>query len=88
MFKLLTFDHLTFDIVQRDQPDQLFTSLRIQLPHRQVVDNIHVKVDTGAQGNLLSLRTFAEIFPHSITAARKPKAGATVPSVTELVEEP
>ena len=84
LFKSLTFDHLTFDIVQRDQPDQLFVSLRIQLPHRQAVDNIPVKVDTGAQGNLLPLWTFAKIFPHSITAAGTPKPGATVPSVTTL----
>ena len=47
-----------------DGKTKIFTKLRIKLPHRRVVNNLQVKVDDGAEANILPLHSFRSMFPH------------------------
>ena len=62
-----SFDALTFDIVNvadADTRDEVFSSLNITLADKpNVPATLKVKVDTGAQGNILPLRIFRRMFP-------------------------
>ena len=57
---------------------KILTMLQIKLPHRNGADNITVKVDDGAEGNILPLNSFRSMFPHA------PKPGFLRGSKTTL----
>ena len=38
-----------------DGKTKIITKLGIKLPHRKVVDNLEVKVDDGAEANMLTI---------------------------------
>ena len=40
--------------------------LNIKLPHRDIVDNLKVKVNEGAEANILPLDSFRSMFPHAL----------------------
>ena len=40
--------------------------LRVKLPYRNVADVMEVKVDDGAEANILPLHTFRSMFPHKL----------------------
>ena len=42
------------------------TKIGIKLPHRRVVNNLQVKVNDGAEANLLPLRSFRSMFPPAL----------------------
>ena len=48
-----------------DSKTKIVTKIRIKLLHRWVVDNLQVKVDDGAEANMLPLCSFRSMFPHS-----------------------
>ena len=59
----------------------MFAKLDIRLSNkdrRQTAD-LKVKVDTGAQGNILPLRIFRRMFPEKLTAEGYPSHGAVAP---------
>ena len=41
-----------------DGRTKIITLLQIKLPHRDVIDNLKVKVDDGAEANILPLDSF------------------------------
>ena len=41
---------------------KIFTVLQLKLPHRYGIDDITVKVDDGAEGNILPLNSFRAMF--------------------------
>ena len=45
---------------------KILTVLHLKLPHRSSIDNITVKVDDGAEGNILPLNSFRAMFPHAL----------------------
>ena len=49
-----------------DGKTKIVTKIGIKLPHWRVVDNLQVKVDDGAEANLLPLRSFRSMFPHAL----------------------
>ena len=51
------------------------TMLQLKLPHHNSIDNITVKVDDGAMGNILPLNSFRAMFPHALDANGYPKPG-------------
>ena len=57
--------------IQRAKP----RSSQLKLPHHNGIDNITVKVDDGAEGNILPLNSFRAMFPHALDANSYPKPG-------------
>ena len=49
-----------------DGKTKIITKIGIKLLHRWVVDKLQVKVDDGAEANLLPLRSFRSMFPHAL----------------------
>ena len=68
------FESISFDTIvaqskgnqSSDTRDEIFATLNITLQHRPGSHTLKVKVDTGAQGNILPLRTFRRMFPQSL----------------------
>ena len=82
------FDELSFsEITQHgahDSRTEVFTSLKVKLPRRPGTHKLKVKVDTGAGGNTLPLRTFKQMFPEQTDEQGFPRSGATQPKNTIL----
>ena len=45
---------------------KIITLLKIKLPHRDVIDNLQVKIDDSAEANILPLDSFRSMFPHAL----------------------
>ena len=76
------FDSLSFDMVAHNENrTEAFASIKIE-PYPTHTTNLRGKVDTGAQSNILPLRTFRNIFPHHVDAEGRPTT--TTPSSTSL----
>ena len=54
---------------------KILTVLQLKLPHHKGIDNVTVKVDDGAEGNILPLNSFRAMFPHALDASGYPKPG-------------
>ena len=52
--------------------DELFANLQISLDHRPGNHTLTVKVDTGAQGNILPTRLYKQIYPEKMDEAGHP----------------
>ena len=63
---------------------KILTTLRLKLPHCNGIDDITVKVDDGAEGNILPLNSFRSMFPHALDANGYPKPGFLRGSKTTL----
>ena len=84
------FESLSFDSINsrqlnnKDSRDELFAELDIKLKDRQGVHTLKVKVDSGAQGNILPLRTFRRMFPKDLDSKGFPKSNSTTAQSTIL----
>ena len=80
------FKQLMFDAVQqqRDNRTEIFTELQIRLPDRPGTHTLKAKVDTGAEGNTLPLRTFRRMFPDKVDDLGQPIPGSTKKELTIL----
>ena len=58
-----------------DSKTKIITKLRIKLLHRKVVDNLEVKVDDGAEVNILPLCSFRSLFPNALVGDGYPREG-------------
>ena len=47
---------------------KILTILQIKLPHHNSIDDLKVKLDDGAEGNILPLHSFRTMFPHALDA--------------------
>ena len=63
---------------------KILTVLQIKLPHRNGIDDVTVKVDDGAEGNILPLNSFRSMFPHALDSNGYPKPGFLRGSRTTL----
>ena len=63
---------------------KILTVLQLKLPHCNSADDITVKVDNGAEGNILPLNSFRAMFPHALDANGYPKPGFLRGSKTTL----
>ena len=68
--------------IQRAKPRS--SLLQLQLPHCNGIDNVTVKVDNGAEGNILPLNSFRAMFPHALDTNGYPKPGFLRGSKTML----
>ena len=67
-----------------DGKTKILTKLRVKLPYRNVADVMEVKVDNGAEVNILPLHTFRSMFPHQLDEDGYPKKDALRGSRTML----
>ena len=63
---------------------KILTILNIKLPHWNGKDNFRVKIDDGAEANILSLDSFKTMFPHALDKQGYPKDGFWRGSRTNL----
>ncbi|KAL8607946.1 hypothetical protein ACOMHN_005501 [Nucella lapillus] len=83
----LNLETLVFDSISKhqqsatDNRDELYAHLDMQY-HQPA--SLKVKVDTGAQGNILPLRIFRQMFPEELDKNGFPKSGSTKPRPTVL----
>lgn len=49
-------------------------TVELQMPNRQMYDTLKLKVDTGAEGSILPLRTYRRMFSHNLNASGYPKS--------------
>ena len=63
---------------------KILTMLQLKLPHHNGIDDVTVKVDDGAEGNILPLNSFRAMFPHALDANGYPKPGFLRGSKTML----
>ena len=54
---------------------KILTVLQLKLPHCSGIDDVTVKVDNGAEGNILPLNSFRAMFPHALDANGYPRPG-------------
>ena len=73
-FEPLAFNTVNINAVERDE---VYTTLRITLKDRpDTPATLRVKVDTGAQGNVMPLRTFQRMYPSNIDTEGIPVRGS------------
>ena len=66
--------------------DETITNIRVQLPDRPLVPaSMEVKVDTGAQGNVLPMRAFRVMCPDRMDSKQKINVSALIPCNTTMV---
>ena len=63
---------------------KILTILQIKLPHHNGIDDLKVKVDNSAEGNILPLNSFRTMFPHALDVNGYPKPGFLRGSKTTL----
>ena len=63
---------------------KILTVLQLKLPHCNGLDDVTVKVDNGAEGNILPLNSFRAMFPHALDMNSYPKPGFLRGSKTTL----
>ena len=63
---------------------KILTILKIKLPCQHVIDNVRVKVDNGAEANILPLDSFRTMFPHALDDHGYSKDGFLRRSRTKL----
>ena len=63
---------------------KILTVLQLKLPHCNGTDDVTVKVDNGAEGNILPLNSFRAMFPHALDANGYPRPGFLRGSKTTL----
>ena len=63
---------------------KILTVLQLKLPHCKGIDDVTVKVDNGAEGNILPLNSFRAMFPHALDTNGYPEPGFLRGSKTTL----
>ena len=76
-------NNICIDTVSRDEAT---TDIRVQLPDRPMVRaTMEVKVDTGAQGNVLPMRAFRVMCPDRMDSNQKVKVSALAPCTNTIL---
>ena len=58
----------TFNCANMTQRDEAFILINIRLPNQNGIHKLHLKIDTGAQGNTLPVSIFRRMFPEKLDA--------------------
>jgi len=72
-------------VTRNKEEDEVFAKLNIKLSNRKGTHCLQTKVDTGAQGNLLPVRVFRQMFPESLDEEGFPKASSVKRQATTLL---
>jgi hypothetical protein len=73
-FTTVNYDVITINSVQ--SADVAHATVHVKLPHRCISDTLKLKLDTGAEGNILPLRIFRKMFPEKMDANGYPRKDA------------
>ena len=87
MFNTIYRSRSISSISNETDPDgrtKIITLLNIKLSHRNIVDEMKVKVDDGAEANILPLDSFRSMFPHALNKEGYPREGFLKGSRTNL----
>ena len=63
---------------KKSSRSEAFATLDVILPNGKGVHELKIKVDTGAEGNTLPLRTFQQMFPEWVDQNSHPRPGTTL----------
>ncbi|KAK7090187.1 hypothetical protein V1264_010020 [Littorina saxatilis] len=81
----ITFEPINFSTVgSSDERTEVYANLSIKLSKTKHA-KLKVKVDTGAQGNIMPLRIFRRIYPQQLDEDGYPKPGSTQQRRTRLI---
>ena len=80
----MTFQCIDLRGVLRENNDGLMAQIQIFLDKQRGLANLRGKVDTGAQGNILPVRLYRQMFPDHVDAAGCPQSGRLQPSDVTL----
>ena len=76
-FEHLTLESITINSVDKENKwSQVFTSLNIHKVESQRIIPLKCKVDTGAEGNILPVTMYRNMFPENLDSHGNPKANA------------
>ena len=79
-FQSVTFETITVDTVHQ-RKDEIYVPISIDLKTGDKRPTyLKAKVDTGAQGNILPLRVFRNMYPQRLSSKGTPKTGTLTPS--------
>ena len=83
-FKSIVFESIAIADVSRGETnprqDEVFVSINVSLPQGAYRNTLlKAKLDTGAQGNILPMRLFRQMFPHCFDDHDKVKPGSLSP---------
>ena len=70
--------HVHIDGVPTDDSDELFATLKFCMRNKLSNHILRVKVDTGAQGNVLPLWCFRKVFPELLDDQEYPLKSAVI----------
>ena len=88
-FESVNFDSVTINSVRdnsnRDTRDEIFVKVNIKLEDNpRVPATLKAKVDSRAQGNVLPMRLFRQMYPDKVDDKGYLKPGTTTPQQTIL----
>ena len=72
-------------IPERDSRDEVIATLDVSFDHRPGNHTLKVKVDTGAQGNILPARIFKQVYPKQVDDGGHPLKSSLVQRKTTLI---
>ena len=76
-FEHLTLESITINSVDKENKrSQVFTSLNVHKIESQRIIPLKCKVDTGAEGNILPVTMYRNMFPENLDSHGNPKANA------------
>ena len=75
-FEQISFAEVTVQSSENGEGDEIYAKVNIKLPgRRRVHTDLKVKVDTGAQGNIIPIRMYRKMCPGNIDSDGKPVQG-------------
>ena len=66
------FESITFDAVETQKRTEAYAIIKVQPYSSSHTHNLRGKVDTGAQGNIMPLRTYRKMFPDHLDRQNRP----------------
>jgi len=75
--------NFNIDTLSRGNENEIFTRIKINVPLRNHTMNLRVKIDTGANANILTMRSLKQMYPDKVKHD-KPETGFLRPCKTIL----
>ena len=83
-FEAITFELISVNAVRPTQ-NEVFVTLKVDLNrNNNCLTTLKAKLDTGAQGNILPIRLYRQMYPQNVASSGLPKSGSLENSTTVL----